>query len=473
MGIFFTPGETKKRPGIYQRYENIGTPQLAGAINGICAAVVQSNWGPLNQIQILDSADQIASIYGKEAVNGILPQLFYGGAEKVIAVRVGSGNGTGTATLKDGENANVVTITLKYPGERKFQYVVREYLGDSSQKEFLLVEDQVILERFIFPASPAGGTEADALASAMANSAYLTVTKVTGYTGDGKIALITQGEFSGNAKVTATVQDYQAGLNLLETQRFNTLSVDTVEANVIALLSPFMDKIYQSGKMAFAVAGADPTESLDVRMAKAAAINDYKVIFVGNGWKDSSGNLIAGAKAAARIAGMVAGVPASESITHKTIGGAALPMEYLTNSQYESCIDHGMLVCSVNSLDQVWIDAGITTLTTVSGNDDQGWKKIKRAKIRFELMTRASDSVAPMIGVTPNDDDGRAAVIQVVQGVCNNMVAEQKLLPGACCVLDAANPPQGDSAWFSVIANDIDSIEKVYLTFKFSFESNQ
>lgn len=472
MGIFFTPGETKKRPGIYQRYENVGTPQGAGAINGICAAVFQCNWGPMNKVQVLDGLDQSVAIYGKQASDSILAQLFYGGAEKVIAVRIGGAGTCGTATLADESKTNVLTLSLKYPGNRNFQYLVRESLGDSTKKELVLLEEQIILERFVFPKNPTDTTEADALLLALANSDYLTATKAGNYSGNGTLALITQGGFTGGTIANGTVQSYQQGLSLIETQRFNTLSVDTTDTDVTALLPPFMNKIYQNGKMAFAVIGADPTDDLDTRMAQAALFNDYKIIFVGNGWKDASGNLIAGEKAAARIAGMVAGIPANESITHRTISGAAEPMEYLTNSQYEACIDHGMLVCSVNSLDQVWVDAGITTLTTVSGNDDEGWKKIKRTKIRFELMTRASDSVAPMIGVTPNDEDGRAAVIQVVQGICNSMVAEEKLLPGACCILDEANPPQGDSAWFSLIANDIDSIEKVYLTFKFSFSGN-
>lgn len=472
MGIFFTPGETKKRPGIYQRYENIGIPQGAGAINGICAAVFQGAWGPMNTIQVLDGLDQAIAIYGKQAADGVLAQLFYGGAEKVIAVRIGGTGACGTAVLADESKANAITISLKYQGDRAFQYIVREYLGDNTKKELVLLEDQIILERFVFPKNPTDTTEADALLAAMANSTYLTAVKTENYSGNGALALITQGVFTGGTVAKATVQDYQKGFSLMETQRFNTLSVDTVDTDVTALLPPFMNKIYQNGKMAFAVIGADPTADLETRMAQSALFNDYKIIFVGNGWRDASGNLIAGEKAAARIAGMVAGIPANESITHRTISGAAEPMEYLTNSQYEDCIDHGMLVCSVNSLDQVWVDSGITTLTTISGNDDEGWKKIKRTKIRFELMTRASDSVAPMIGVTPNDEDGRAAIIQVVQGICNRMVAEEKLLPGACCVLDEANPPQGDSAWFSIIANDIDSIEKVYLTFKFSFSAN-
>ena len=437
MGIFFTPGETKKRPGIYQRYENIGTPQLAGATNGICAVLFKSQWGPVNQVQVLDSLDQAATIYGKQDGYETIAQLFYGGAKKVIAVRVGKNGICGAATLADTSKNNVITISLKYPGERQFQYLVRAYLGDTKQKEFVLLEDQVILERFIFPKNPTGSTEADALLAAMANSAYLNGVKTVNYSGNGEIASVTQGRFSDGSSGMVSAQEYQTGLNLLETQRFNTVSFDTIDTNETAILSSFMNRIYQSGKMAFAVIGADMGENFEDRLKQAATFNDYKIVYVGNGWKDASGKILAGENAAARIAGMIASIPANESITHRVISGAVEPIEYLTNSQYEDCIDHGMLVLSANSLDQVWVDSGITSLITLSGNDDEGWKKIKRAKIRFELMSRASDSVAPLIGATPNNEDGRAAIIQVVQGVCNSMIAEEKLLPGACCVLDA------------------------------------
>ena len=35
MGIFFTVGEKKKRPGVYQRYENVGGVSIAGATDEI------------------------------------------------------------------------------------------------------------------------------------------------------------------------------------------------------------------------------------------------------------------------------------------------------------------------------------------------------------------------------------------------------------------------------------------------------
>ena len=33
MGMFFTVGEKKIRPGVYQRYENRGTSSTAGAVD--------------------------------------------------------------------------------------------------------------------------------------------------------------------------------------------------------------------------------------------------------------------------------------------------------------------------------------------------------------------------------------------------------------------------------------------------------
>ena len=75
----------------------------------------------------------------------------------------------------------------------------------------------------------------------------------------------------------------------------------------------------------------------------------------------------------------------------------------------------------------------------------------------------------PLIGRVNNDDDGRMTIIQVSNGVCGSMAAEGKLMAGARCELDPNNTPRGDSAWFLVYADDIDSLEKMYFTFKFRF----
>lgn len=273
----------------------------------------------------------------------------------------------------------------------------------------------------------------------------------------------------GDPSEDPSVGDYEAALTLLEAHKWNVLCVDTDDTEILGKVASYMDGIYKDGKMGFAVIGEPTSVTFAERLLHAAAYNDYKIVYVGNGWVDAAGNEYSGYKAAARIAGMVASTPASESVTRKVVRGGVDLIEHLTNSQYKSAIESGMICLSTNSSGQVWLDSGVTTLVNPDGNDDAGWKKIKRAKIRFELMQRASDTVEPLIGNINNDANGRATVLQNVQGVLNAMVAERKLAPGAIIDVDTDNLPQGDNAWFVIWADDVDSLEKIYFNFKFRF----
>ena len=48
------------------------------------------------------------------------------------------------------------------------------------------------------------------------------------------------------------------------------------------------------------------------------------------------------------------------------------------------------------------------------------------------------------------------------------MVGEKKLLQGDAFE-DETNPPQGDSAWFVIEVDDIDSVEFIYLAYRFRY----
>ena len=70
MASFFIIGEKKTRPGVYFRYENYGTPPIAGVDDGKCAAVFRSNWGPIGQATVLEQYEDIAKKYGDGGENG-------------------------------------------------------------------------------------------------------------------------------------------------------------------------------------------------------------------------------------------------------------------------------------------------------------------------------------------------------------------------------------------------------------------
>lgn len=466
-GVFFIAGEKKKRAGVYQRYENNGGSSFAGASDGVVAAVISSTWGALNEVVNIESPAQAAEIFGSSGNVYVIDEAFAGGASLVRAVRVGAGGSAATATLKDEGSADVITITAKHVGTRAFSYAVRAVVDDNTKHEFVLFEGAKILEKFTV--TKANGVSE--LLESGKNSKYLNFAKA-GEAGGLVLGAVGETAMTSGTNPTVETSAYSDALIKLEPYTYNTLCVDSNDAAVHALVVAYMTRTYQDGKTGIAVLGEPVSVELGTRMSHAAAFNDYKVVYVGGGWYDNNNVLVDGYRAAARIAGMIAHIPSNQSLTHKAIANADRPAEMLTNAQFEDSIDKGMLTLSHAPSGAVWVESGINTLVNPAGEDDEGWKKIKRTKVRFEVMDRIHNTIAPLIGTINNDADGRAAVIQNAQGVLNAMVAEQKLMAGATVAEDADNAPIADSAWFVVTADDIDSLEKVYFTYKFRFSAN-
>lgn len=469
MAGIFTIGETKVRPGVYTRYENAGGPQLAGAINGIGAAVIKANWGPLNKLVDLDGANGVAPVFGTAETVDLITEMFAGGCSKVKAVRAGTGGTAATITLKDtdGNPENVVTIAAKYVGNRAFSVTIRDSLLSTEKRECIIYAGTTEFEKVEFAKGATGDGEPAALVAAFSNSKNFTATKIA----DGKklLAAASQSAMTAGTNPTVATAQYSDAFNVLEAGRWNVLCVDTEDTDVHALLQPFVQRIYLAGAMPMACIAETKDIDLETRMTHAAAYNDEKMHYCLNPAYDISGKLYDGYKLAGRIGGMIAAVASNTSLTHEVVKGFATLAEALTNSQIEKALAKGCIVLTVNSSGQIWIESAINTLITPSGNQDAGWKKIRRTKTRFELMDRIVATTDPLIGKVNNDTDGRATFIAAAQGVVNAMIGEKKLLDGGLVYEDPQNPPAGDSAWFIIAVDDIDSIEKSYLAFRFRF----
>ena len=102
---------------------------------------------------------------------------------------------------------------------------------------------------------------------------------------------------------------------------------------------------------------------------------------------------------------------------------------------------------------------------------DDGWKKIRRVKTRFELIRRMNAAADALVGKVDNDKDGRSTVVSQLQAIGDNMIAEGKLT--AITVSESAvNVADGDSAWFDIDVVDKDSMEHIYLSYRFQFSTN-
>lgn len=469
MASFFAIGEKKTRPGVYLRYENYGTPPVAGVDDGKCAAVFRSNWGPVGKAVVLEKSEDIAKQFGDGGAGDtttVPMEQFKGGARLVYAVRLGSGGTNGTYSIEDSEGEAVLLLTLKYPGSRALAVTIRPTLDDADKSELLIVEGTEQLEKLTFDTTE---NSAEALLAAFTaqDSSYFTLTKIK--ESANPLKTVDQAEIAGGTDPVSNVGAYSAAFEALEAYRWNVLSIDTEDTAVQMMMQLFLNRIYESGKFTMGVIGESSTVDFETRLEHASACNDYQMVYVGNGFVDSSGKVCEGYLAAARIAGLIAGTPGNESITHLAVTDAVECTELLTNSQHERAIQAGALMFSVSAANTVWVEQGINTLVLPGTKEDLGWKKIKRVKVRFELFQRLNDTVEPLIGRVNNDPDGRMTVVQVSNGVCQTMISERKLLAGAHVEVDPDNAPEGDSAWFVVYADDVDALEKLYYTFKFRF----
>lgn len=462
MAYFYTAGEKKARPGVYQRISMRGTGPTAGALNGVVAYAMAADWGPVDKVTVHESAKSIRETYGTGASVDAACELITAGATLVYIKRLNGANGTaGTTGTADIETT--VKLTAKYPSSRTITVTVKAKAGDATKKQVDVTEGTKLLETFEFAVSETD--ETDAFVEAVAGSGYITAKKLA-------TGLITAGEYTltGTAPVN-TAADYADAFYALEPYSYNVLTTDSIEADVFALLCAYYVEALSTGKLIMVVGGTTPKTPFEERLSKATACNSANVIYFGSSWITSEGTTLEGAPAIARVAGTIAATPANKGIVHSVISGATDLTETLTNYQYSEAIKHGLLLLSVGPEGQIWFDSGINTLVSPSADQDDGWKKIRRVKTRYELMDRIDRTIAPRVGKINCDADGIAYIIQSAKAVIKEMIAEHKLTAGDIYE-DPENPHAGDSAWFIIECDDIDSLEKIYLHYQFRYSAN-
>lgn len=468
MAGTFIAGETKTRPGAYFNIRKKGGNAAAGIMNGVTAVIFKSDFGPLNVAVELSAEDGYEQVFGTGLTTDAIREAIAGGAKTIIACRVGSGGTQGTIVLKDTEKEDALSITAKYPGDKDFTVTVREKLSDSALKECIFYAGTKEFEKVEF----ASGTgEAKALVDALASSGNFKA-ELKADKDNALLETVSQSAFTKGANPQTTAGDYSNAFAQVEPYEFNTICLDTEDTAVHLLLQSFVNRIFDSGSLAQAVVAEKHTVGLETRMEHAAAFNDEKIAYVLNAWVEEQGEVIDGYQTAARIAGMIGAVSSASSLTHTVISGFTELLEKLTNTEMTAAEKRGCIVLSKSRANQVWIDNAINTLVTPADNQDDGWKKIRRVKTRFELIRRINTVTDNLIGKVDNDSNGRATVISQIQGIGDAMREEGKLT--ACDVTESsAYKADGDSAWFDIDVIDKDSMEHIYLTFGFRFSTNE
>lgn len=465
MGSIYNIGDQKIRPGVYRRYENVGLNSVPGAVYGVFAIPIHASFGPLATVSTFerDEVDELTKMYGTEGTVDAALALFDGGATKVHVYRLGTGGTKATASLKSSSDTSLVTLSTKYETSKPFSVTIKAKLGSVGTNQLLLYSNTELLETIDYATGEQDSTNlVEAVNKA---SDYITATKVS----DGAVEVVSNTAFSGGTAPNATAGSYSEAFGAFESYKWNVLVLDTCDTDVHALVKAYLNRIFNEGALGVCILGEPTSVPFDTRKEHAAAFNDEKIIYLGSGYEDADGNNVDGYLAIAKQAGIIGSLASNESATHTVIPNAVNTLEVLKNSQYEDAIKSGMLLLSPNDEGQVWFDSGINTLITPGEVQDDGWKKIRRTATRFEMFDRIDRVLAPLVGKVDCDDIGIGDCVVAGQSVLDEMVKENKLLSGAVFEEDKTKRRGSDYAYFTIAADDKDSLEKIYLTYQFRF----
>ena len=461
MAHTYLAGEKKIRPGVYFRTSKNSSETVVGALNGVVALVMAATWGPTDKVTKHENADSIRVAYGNGAGVEAACKILEAGANTLYIKRLDGAKG-GEGSVGTVDIGTVARLNAKYQGSRTLSAIVRAKAGDATKKQLIITEGTTRLETLEFAANETDETAA--FIKVVADSEYITAEKLA----EGVIA---EGDYElKGTDPTITTADYADAYYALEPYNYNVLVTDSIDADVFATLCAYEEESYDNGKLIMVVGGDTPDTELDTRLTRAAACNSERVVFFGSSYVDKDGNIIKGVPAIAYAAGFIASTPSNRSIVHGVVNGATDVPEKLTNAQYVDAIKNGLLLLSVGPDNQVWFDSGINTLIIPDEDQDEGWKKIRRVKTRYELMDRINRTLEPKVGRINCDTDGISYIIQCAGEIIKAMVSEGKLYSGTFYE-DPENPHVGDSAWFIIEVDDIDSLEKIYLHYKFRYSA--
>ena len=464
MSGYFSIGETKVRPGGYFNVKKTGDEPTAGVIDGVVAVMFKSTFGPLGKVVKIDPSDGYAGIFGTGLTSDAIAQAIAGGATTILGIRVGSGGTNGTVSLTAGESGTI-TVSTKYVGAMPFSVTVRNKLTDSTKKEVIFYTGTSVFEKVEFTAD-----ETDEVAACVA-AINTTDSFTASSSATGVVTAVAQKAFTAGTNPTAVAADYSAALSEIEKYYFNTICCDSNDNAIHALISAFLERIYNAGQFGIGVVAEEHTVALATRETHAAAFNTEKMVYILNAYAEMASGTVDGYQLAAYAAGVIASTPSNQSITHMVLAGVNELNEALTNTQAIEAEQKGCIVLSVNADDQVWFDNAITTLVTPDADHDSGWKKIRRARTRFELLYRCNAVADSLVGQVDNDTNGRATIIGQLQNVGNQMIAEGKLnfmevSESTKFISDA------DYCYFDIAVIDKDSAEKIYLLYTFQYSTN-
>jgi len=405
-------------------------------------------------------------------------QALLGGAKEVLAFRiVGSGGVVSTLNLIDGGVIVSIRLDGKYTGVRgnSFLVTIANNPNNALRKDVSIVESGVTLIKWTTRVDNAATGMMQDLVNQInddVNNFYVKATFLL--VGDetlANIAAVTMASgVNGGALV---VGDYDTALAIIELEDFSTLAINTViSAELTAIETWVKTTMRDKGKKIIWVTGSTASDALAAAQADAQGFNHEGIVYVFPGFKynDFLGveQTAQGAKASARIAGMLAGKDLNESITFSTLPRINDVEIRLSNQDVSDALAAGIMPLVWDG-SKLKVERGLNTLSTPGTNQSEQFKKVHIVRILDSinnvLRKAATDKI---IGKFLNNNDGQKAVLALFGNFLDGLGSRGIIDPTFTLELDTQNPSIADRIFVTLKVRPIDAIEYVFMTVEIS-----
>lgn len=438
-GGTFDKSVGKVRPGTYINFEASNQSTLGSSDRGtVLIPLINHSYGPEKEFitisnESVDSAiDKLGySVYDDDPSMLLIREAFKNASTVIVYIAkagtkaTGTGGGLSAQAKYGGSRGNALSYSVAANPVAGFDVSV--YLDGSTVEAFEGVTN----------------------VSALVDSKYITFTASEGTS----LEAVAGVSLTGGTDGTAANPDIAAFLDDMESVNFNTLAFPVTEESLLAACVTKIKYLREN-----------------VGRGVKAVVPDYKADYEGIINVTNSviinGVTLSDAQATAWVAGADASASNVQSNTHKIYVGAESVANAKTHEQAVAAIQNGEFFFSYSENGDVIVEYDINSLTSFTDRKDKSYSKNR--------VLRVFDSFAESIRLNfpPNKYSNNENGWDIMDGM-GRSILKQFFDAGAIRNVDydsdfavVRGESKGDSTYFNVGLQPVDSAEKLYFTVK-------
>lgn len=438
-GGTFDKSVGKVRPGTYTNFEAANQSTLGSSDRGtVLIPLINHSYGPEKEFitisnESIDSAFYKLgySVYDDNPSMLLVRETFKNASTVIVYIAKAGTKATGTG--------GGLSAQAKYGGSRGNALTYSVAANPAAGFDVSIYLDGSVVEEF----------EGAADVSALENSRYITFTAAEESSLEAAAGITLTGGTDG----TAANADIAAFLDDMESVNFNTLAFPVTEESLLAACVTKIKYLREN-----------------VGRGVKAVVPDYKADYEGIINVTNSvvinGVALTNAQATAWVAGADASASNTQSNTHKIYVGAEAIANAKTHEQAVAAIQNGEFFFAYSENGDAVVEYDINSLTSFTDRKDKSYSKNR--------VLRVFDSFAESIRLNfpPNKYSNNETGWDVMDGMGRGIL-KQFFDAGAIQNVDyntdfavVRGESKGDSTYFNVGIQPVDSAEKLYFTVK-------